>query len=296
MRILNFLSLKFIKNSQIYLKIYAKIRNLKVKLAQMLKKGGKLEFVNYLGDGNVAKFMLLFARVAGIFVFFPFFSHINIPNVIKATLALFLTMFLFPLAKLETPQYNTFFVLQLISEAIFGMIAGLLLMLVFAIVQFAGEQMAFTMGFTMASVMDPSTGGSVPITSQILGLLALLVFLAFDGHHLSLLFLSNSLSYITLGEFYLQENLLNYLNTAMFNVFIIGFTMAFPILAINLLADLIFGLLMKTMPQFNLLVVGYPMKIALAFVVLIVTLVIMMEYFKELMLKVFSNMQTLFFI
>ena len=82
----------------------------------------------------------------------------------------------------------------------------------------------------------------------------------------------------------------------MFNVFIIGFTMAFPILAINLLADLIFGLLMKTMPQFNLLVVGYPMKIALAFVVLIVTLVIMMEYFKELMLKVFSNMQTLFFI
>ena len=71
MRILNFLSLKFIKNSQIYLKIYAKIKNLKVKSAQMLKKGGKLEFVNYLGDGNVAKFMLLFARVAGIFVFFP---------------------------------------------------------------------------------------------------------------------------------------------------------------------------------------------------------------------------------
>lgn len=255
-----------------------------------------MEFVNYLGDVNVAKFMLLFARVAGLFVFFPFFSHTNIPEVVKATLALFLTMFLFPLAKLDVVQYNTFFILQLLSEVLFGMIAGLVLTLVFTIIQMAGEQIAFTMGFTMANVMDPSTGASMPITSQILSLFALIVFLAFDGHHLVLLFLSHSLDYIVLGEFYLKENFLLYLNSAMFNIFLIGFSMAFPVLAINLLADLIFGLLMKTMPQFNLLVVGYPMKIALAFVVLIATLVIMLEYFKDLALKVLSNMQTLFFI
>ncbi|NDJ26803.1 flagellar type III secretion system protein FliR [Campylobacter sp. MIT 12-8780] len=255
-----------------------------------------MEFVNYLGDKNVAAFFLLFARVSGIFVFFPFFSHNNIPNIIKATLALFLTMFLFPLAKLEMPSYNSFFILQILSEALLGMIAGLLLSIVFAFVQFAGEQMAFTMGFTMASVLDPSSGASVPITSQILNLLALLVFLAFDGHHLILLFLSNSLTYIDLGGFYPGENLLRYVNTSMLNIFMIGFAMAFPILAINLLADLIFGLLMKTMPQFNLLVVGYPIKIALGFVVLVSILAIMMQYFKELILKVFSNMQTLFFI
>lgn len=255
-----------------------------------------MEFVNYLGDANVAKFMLLFARVGGLFVFFPFFSHTNIPEVIKATLALFLTMFLFPLAKFDTPQYNTFFILQILSEVLFGMIAGLCLTLVFTIIQMAGEKIGFTMGFTMANVMDPSTGASVPITSQILSLMALIVFLAFDGHHLTLMFLSHSLDYIVLGEFYLKENFLRYLNLAMFNVFLIGFSMAFPVLAINLLADLIFGLLMKTMPQFNLLVVGYPMKIALAFVVLIATLAIMLEYFKDLVAKVLSNMQTLFFI
>ena len=254
-----------------------------------------MEFINYIGDANVAKFMLLFARVGGLFVFFPFFSHTNIPEVIKATLALFLTMFLFPLAKFDTPQYNTFFILQILSEVLFGMIAGLMLTLVFTIIQMAGEQMAFTMGFTMANVMDPSTGASVPITSQVLSLLALIVFLAFDGHHLALLFIDQSLDYIVLGEFYLKENFLRYLNLAMFNVFVIGFSMAFPVLAINLLADLIFGLLMKTMPQFNLLVVGYPMKIALAFVVLITILVIMLEYFKDLVLKVFSNIPTLFF-
>lgn len=110
-----------------------------------------------------------------------------------------------------------------------------------------------------------------------------------------LLFLSQSLTYINLGGFYPSENFMQYLNSGMLSVFVIGFTMAFPILAISLLADVIFGILMKTMPQFNLLVIGYPIKIALAFVVLIAILLIMMEYFKELIVEVFSNMQTLFF-
>ena len=109
-----------------------------------------MEFINYLGDENVAKFMLLFARVGGLFVFFPFFSHTNIPQVIKATLALFLTMFLLPLSTFQTPQINTFFILQILSEVLFGMIAGLMMTLIFTIIQFAGEQMAFTMGFTMS--------------------------------------------------------------------------------------------------------------------------------------------------
>ncbi|EGN5705884.1 flagellar type III secretion system protein FliR [Campylobacter upsaliensis] len=254
-----------------------------------------MEFVNYLGDKNVATFMLLFARLSGLIVFFPFFSHNSIPMVVKTTIVFFLTMFLYPLAKIEVLHLDSFFILQLLSEVLFGMIAGLIIQFVFVIIMMAGEQIAFTMGFTMAGVLDPSSGINMPVTSQILNLLALLFFLAFDGHHLMLLFLSQSLTYINLGGFYPSENFMQYLNSGMLSVFVIGFTMAFPILAISLLADVIFGILMKTMPQFNLLVIGYPIKIALAFVVLIAILLIMMEYFKELIVEVFSNMQTLFF-
>lgn len=97
--------------------------------------------------------------------------------VIKSTIVLFLTMYLYPLARLESLHLDSFFVLQLISEVIFGMIAGLMLQIIFAIIMMAGEQIAFTMGFTMASILDPSSGTSMPITSQILNLLALMFFL-----------------------------------------------------------------------------------------------------------------------
>lgn len=254
-----------------------------------------MEFVNYLTDKNVVIFMLLFARFSGLIFFFPFFSHSAIPLVVKTTFVLFLTIFLFPLAKIDQIHPNSFLILQLVSEVIFGMISGLVIQLIFAIILMAGEQISLTMGFSMASIMDPTLGANMPITSQILNLLALLCFLAFDGHHLILLFMGYSLEYIYLGAFYPDENLLKFLNMAMLNVFVIGFSMSFPILAISLLADVIFGLLMKTMPQFNLLVVGFPIKITLAFVVLIAILAIMMQYFKEMIIEVFSNMQTLFF-
>lgn len=138
-----------------------------------------MEFVNYLGDKNVVTFMLLLARMSGLIVFFPFFSHNSIPMVIKSTIVLFLTMYLYPLARLESLHLDSFFVLQLISEVIFGMIAGLMLQIIFAIIMMAGEQIAFTMGFTMASILDPSSGTSMPITSQILNLLALMFFSCF---------------------------------------------------------------------------------------------------------------------
>ncbi len=254
-----------------------------------------MEFVKYLGDQNVIIFMLLFARMSGLIAFFPFFSHNSIPLIIKTTLALFLTMFLFPLAKLENNILDSFFILFILSEILFGMIAGLILQMVFAILQMAGEQVSFTMGFSMASIMDPTTGANTPVISQVLNLLALLCFLVFDGHHLIILFIANSLEYINLGGFFPHENLILYLNKSMVNIFVLGFSMAFPILAISLLSDVIFGMLMKTMPQFNLLVVGYPIKIFLSFAVLIAILLIMMQYFKNLIMKSFEHMELLFF-
>ena len=82
----------------------------------------------------------------------------------------------------------------------------------------------------------------------------------------------------------------------MTNLFTFGFIISFPILALSLLSDLIFGMLMKTMPQFNLLVVGYPIKITIGFAVLIAILAGMMELFKTLILRVINDLPSLFFV
>jgi flagellar biosynthetic protein FliR len=72
-----------------------------------------------------------------------------------------------------------------------------------------------------------------------------------------------------------------YLMHEMNRFFILGFSLAFPILAISILSDIIFGMIMKSMPQFNLLVIGFPIKIALSFMVIIAILSSMMFMFKK---------------
>ncbi len=251
--------------------------------------------VEFIGQNQVILFLLLFTRLSGLFAFFPFFSHMKIPMSIKTALVFFMTIFLFPLATLPNIEFNVAgIVLAVVSEIMLGFIAGLFLVIVFAMLQLAGMSISFVMGFTMASVMDPQTGTSSPIISTIFTILALVVLLAFNGHHLMILFIVESLEILPLGGFYPTHNIWDYLVGAVSNMFIFGFILSFPMVGLSLLADIVFGMLMKTMPSFNLLVVGFPIKIMVAFVVMLAVLSSIMLIFKKEMIEAISKLSILF--
>ncbi len=251
--------------------------------------------VEFLGQNQVILFLLLFARLSGLFAFFPFFSHTSIPMSIKTGMVFFMTILLFPLSNLPNIEFSVgAIVLAIVSEIMLGFIAGLFLLIVFAMLQMAGMQISFVMGFTMASVLDPQSGTSMPVISTIFTLLALVVLLAFNGHHLMILFIVKSLDILPLGSFYPDHNIWTYLLGAVSNMFIFGFILSFPMVGLSLLADIVFGMLMKTMPSFNLLVVGFPIKIMVAFVVMLAVLSSIMMVFKREMLEAISKLSLLF--
>ena len=248
-----------------------------------------------IGQNNVVLFLLLFARISGLFAFFPFFSHANIPISLKTAITLFMVIFLFPLAKpIHADISLLFLAFAIASELLIGFIAGLFLSIVFAMLQLAGMQISFVMGFTMANVIDPQTSTSIPLMSQFLSLIGLMIILAFNGHHQMLLFISESLELLPLGAFYPQSNIVVYLAKAITGMFVYGFILSFPVVAFSLLLDAVFGMLMKTMPQFNLLVIGFPIKIAVSFIVLIATLTSIMLLFKKEFIEALNHLTLLF--
>ncbi len=251
--------------------------------------------IEFLGQNHVILFMLLFARVSGLFAFFPFFSHLSIPVVVRTSLAIFMVFFLFPIATMPNIELNAVSVtMAVVSELFMGLIAGLILNLIFAMLQMAGMQISFVMGFTMANVLDPQSNTQSPIISQILAFFGLLVLLSFNIHHLMLVFLAKSLHLLPLGSFYPGGNLWAYLVKSVSSMFIYGFILSFPIVGLSLLADLVFGMLMKTMPQFNLLVVGFPIKIMVGFIVLVAVLSPIMLVFKREFLEALNHLFLLF--
>lgn len=254
-----------------------------------------MQWAVIFNDANVVGFLLLFFRFAALFLAVPIFSHQNIPMTIKTAIAFFFTVVFYssmpPLAiSIDIPTI----VLAILSEFIFGLAIGVALQLAYHVITFAGGQISFTMGFSLASAIDPQTGVSMPIISQFLSLIALMVLFALNLHHWVLLFVDASLKTVPLGGFLMNEDFFNYTIHATSNMFLVGFMIAFPIIALSWLADVIFGMLMKTMPQFNLLVIGFPIKIMVAFVVIIATISATMLIVKGQMQEAFNTLEMFF--
>jgi flagellar biosynthetic protein FliR len=248
----------------------------------------------FFQSDSVISFLLIFVRISFLFAFLPFFSNMSIPVTLKSTFALYLTfIFYFSVPAPELPNSWWAIGVAILSEMIFSLLAGLILSLSVYIITYAGEHISLMMGFSMATVFDYQTSISMPMVSQFLGFLALLIILAIDGHHMMLMFMFDSLTAVPLGGFVMADGVFDYLVDAFKNLFVMGLTIAFPILALSLLSDIIFGMLMKTMPQFNLLVIGYPIKIGIGFVVLIAVLSSMMFVFKSEFFEAFRDMQKL---
>jgi flagellar biosynthetic protein FliR len=232
-----------------------------------------MEWAQLFSEGHTAAFILLFVRFSSLFMAVPIFSHANIPMSLKAAMAFFFTVVFFDsLPALQIPTDSLTMTVAILGEMLFGLAVGIILQLAYHVITFAGGQISFMMGFSLASAIDPQSGVSMPIVNQFLSLVALMILLAADLHHWIILLASASLATVPLGGFMVTPELFRYIMHAMLNMFVVGFMIAFPITALSMLADVIFGMLMKTMPQFNLLVIGMPIKIGVAFLVLMATL------------------------
>ena len=254
-----------------------------------------MELASIFTEDYIVGFLLLFFRFAALFVATPIFSHKNIPMKVKTSMAFFFTIVFYPSMPDVTIELTAPAILiAILSEFLFGLVIGVVLLLAYHVITFAGGQISFMMGFSMASAIDPQSGVSMPIVSQFLSLMGLMVLLELDLHHWLIIFISHSLTAIPLGSFVMQKNLFTYIIKASSNMFVVGFMIAFPITALSWLADVIFGMLMKTMPQFNLLVIGFPIKIMVSFSVLIATFTSTMLILKVQIQDAFNALEMFF--
>ncbi|WP_066389184.1 flagellar biosynthetic protein FliR [Helicobacter himalayensis] len=242
-----------------------------------------MQIVPYLtNEASVLTFLLLIMRFAGVFAFFPFFENQLISPSIRGAMIFFVALIFFPIAHYNLGQITLIeLMIAGLFELMLGFLAGLCLQIVFSMVSFSGEMISFSMGLTMASAYDPVSGAQKPIVAQLLSLLAILLALGLDFHHMVFMLVAHSLDSVPLGSFVFEGKSVEYFVKAFGNLFVVGFCMAFPILAIILFSDIIFGMIMKTHPQFNLLAIGFPVKITIAFVVLIIAIPSIFTHFKS---------------
>ena len=253
-----------------------------------------LELMKFITDDAVVSFLLLFIRFSSTLGFVIFYSAQNIPATIKGALAFWITLVFFPLvAQTQIPITLDAILLGILSETMFGFLTGLFLSMVMAAFSFGGESISQAMGLNMASLFDPTTGTNSQVVSFLITNLMLVLFLEMNGHHWILEYVAYSLQKVPLGGFVLSEKYFEYTLYAATHLFLLSLMIAFPIMALSLLTNIVYGLLMRTMPNFNLLVIGQPATLLLGMIVLIATMSSIAIVFKNEISTVMNQIMVL---
>jgi len=156
-----------------------------------------------------------------------------------------------------------------IHEVVIGFILAFVVILVFAIVNFAGHYVDTPIGFGMASIFDPAIGGQVPVFSQFYYIFAVLIFLAVDAHLWLIQAVQHSFQVIPFGNWIQIEPSFTLLMELVKQMFLIGIQIALPITATILLTDIGLGIVIRAVPQINVFVLGFPIKIMVGLVVIL---------------------------
>ena len=234
---------------------------------------------------NISILLLIMVRVSAFFVSVPLFSYRTIPQQVRIILAVALAWMMYYTFNIEPFEINGDYLLLILKEAIVGLMLGLAAAMIMSAVQIAGGFIDFQMGFAMANIIDPQTGTQSPLMGQFLNFLSLLLLLAINGHHLILDGIYYSYQFIPMEQFFPnfgEEGTVLFIMKMFVAVFAIAFQMSAPIVATLFLVTLALGITGKTVPQMSIFVIGFPIKIAVGFLVLIVTMGVLVGVMKEL--------------
>ena len=223
-------------------------------------------------------FLLCLARVIALIAAIPAFAGSGISAQSKVMLAFTTALLLFPAMAPHTPRADftlPSFGLLVINEVLLGVLIGLTAQLIFAAITFGGTVIGYQMGFAAANIFDPQTTQQLSLMSQFINVLALLAFLALNGHHYFFRLIVESYVLLPPGPLDFSAGAVDELMRLTSRMFVLGVKFSAPILALLLIANMVLGILARVFPQLNVFMLSFPINIGISFLVIGLTLGVM---------------------
>lgn len=244
-----------------------------------------MNFEALFQPARVLTYFFVVLRMGGIFFTAPVFSSAAVNTAVRMILTMIVSLILMPIVTpVDVSDPNVLWlVLTSFKELLIGITIGAMTSLLFSSLQLGGYLVDYQMGFSMVSVMDPASNASISFTSQVYNIIATLIFLAINGHHIFLRAVSQSFNYLPLADFdFNAEGLMFVLNTFI-KVFIIAIQITAPVFIALMVTNAMMGVMARLVPQMNIMIVGFPLKIGVGMIMLILSLQLFYVVFEKIM-------------
>jgi flagellar biosynthetic protein FliR len=231
---------------------------------------------------QMEQFILVAIRVGCILLFMPIWDSRIIPVQIKVYSLLVIALALTPVVAGSLPPFPSTWLGAMglvLREVLLGLSLGLVVRFIFAAVQMAGDLLGIQMGFGMVNLIDPNSGVRTTVMGDILLMVATVLFLTVDGHHLLLVVLARSFGEVPVGgPGLLPGSLFSILVPMGSLMYQLAVKLVAPILLVLFLTQVGMGLVARTVPQVQVMVVAFPLTIALGLIFLSLTLMLIGPY------------------
>lgn len=208
--------------------------------------------------------MLVAFRLAGVLLFSPVVAGASIPNAAKVLLIVMFAAAIYPGLTPDwqaTPDMSLLTLGQLMfTETLIGATIGFIVTIPIVAMQLAGSIMGLQMGLGLAQVFNPEMGGNSGVVDQLMFYLAVAIFVSVGGLDIMFMSIVRTYEFIPLGHMLLEATPMDMLAGLMHSAYELALRVAAPVLAIMFLETIASGVLMKTIPQINILSIGFAIK------------------------------------
>lgn len=212
-----------------------------------------LSFVMRLG--------LLLVRPGALIAAAPPFGGLYTPATVKVGLSVVLAVVLAPMVQVPAELGSAALALVVARELVIGVALAMAIRVLLAGAELAGQLAGFQLGFAYAATVDPQTGARNNIVASIYANLALVVFVGLNAHHVLLRGLAASYAAIPVGLGGVDGQMAAVVAQMLGAVFVIGMQLAAPVVIVLLIVELAIGLLTRSVPSLNVMVIGFPLRL-----------------------------------
>jgi flagellar biosynthetic protein FliR len=220
-------------------------------------------------------FTLVLTRVSTLFMTAPIFGAPGLPRRVRALIAVAVALLVTPVylgTSLPPIDQLVDFGRLLANEALVGLLLGLSINILFSGIQVAGQIVSQMSGLSIADVFNPAFEEDASVFSSLFYFLTMAVFVAVGGHRIVTEALLDTFAAAPPGHAALGQSFVEVLSNVATQSFALGIRAAAPLLTALLLANLVLGLVSRTLPQINVIAVGFGINAMLALGVLFLSI------------------------
>jgi flagellar biosynthesis protein FliR len=238
-------------------------------------------------DAWIALTIYPLTRILAFTATVPFLNNAGVPKRVRLMLGVIITFAIVPGLPALPPISPTSGqgLMLLAQQLLIGLGMAFSMRIIYAGIDLAGTMIGLQMGLGFATFYDPQSTSQTAVLSNLLSIVATLLFFAMNGHLVYIATLARSFEALPITIAPLNSDSLIFLARLGARMFSIGTLLSLPVITVLLIINLALGILVRAAPQLNLFAIGFPITLSIGFI----ATGLMFDYFAMPMQNLFDE-------